>query len=91
MDYLSEAQAVQALIAAGLPKKVAFKSLSFVDDVDEVMRLIEDEQDDIPELEDGQDLDADAGTEGLLQDGRKQEDKPGDKNGKSAKKEITDG
>lgn len=52
VDYLSEAQAVQALIAAGLPKKIAFKSLSFVDDVDEVMRLLEDEKDDIPDLED---------------------------------------
>ena len=92
VDYLSEAQAVQALIAAGLPKKVAFKSLSFVDDVDEVMRLIEDEQDDIPELEDGQDLDADAGTEGLLQDGQEDgEGRPGAKKGKDAKKEMTNG
>lgn len=51
-DFLNEAQAVQALTAAGLPKQIAFKALSMVDDVDEVMRLIETEQDDIPDLED---------------------------------------
>lgn len=51
-DFLNEAQAVQALTAAGLPKKIAFKALSMIDDVDEVMRLIETEQDDIPDLED---------------------------------------
>lgn len=50
-DFLGEAQAVQALIAAGLPKQIAFKALSFVDDVSQVMRLIETEQDDIPDLE----------------------------------------
>lgn len=51
-DFLNEAQAVQALTAAGLPKQMAFKALSFVDDVSLVMRLIETEQDDIPDLED---------------------------------------
>lgn len=51
-DFLNEAQAVQALTAAGLPKQIAFKALSMIDDVDEVMRLIETEQDDIPDLED---------------------------------------
>lgn len=50
-DFLNEAQAVQALTAAGLPKQMAFKALSFVDDVSLVMRLIETEQDDIPDLE----------------------------------------
>lgn len=50
-DFLGEAQAVQALIAAGLPKQVAFQALSFVDDVDQIMRLIETEQDNIPDLE----------------------------------------
>lgn len=53
VDFMNEAQAVQALIAAGLPKKIAFQALSFVDDIGEVMRLIEDEKDDIPDLEDG--------------------------------------
>lgn len=51
VDFLGEAQAVQALIAAGLPQKIAFGALSMVDDVDEVLRLIETEKDDIPELE----------------------------------------
>lgn len=50
-DFLSEAQAVQALIAAGLPKQIAFKALSFVDDVSQVMRLIETEKEDIPDLD----------------------------------------
>lgn len=51
VDFLGEAQAVQALIAAGLPKKIAFGALSMIDDVDEVMRLIETEKDDIPDLD----------------------------------------
>lgn len=55
VDFLGEAQAVQALIAAGLPKKTAFGALSMVDDVDEIMRLIETEKDDIPDL-DGDDV-----------------------------------
>lgn len=50
-DFLSEAQAVQALIAAGLPKQIAFKALSFIDDIGAVMRLIETEMDDIPDLD----------------------------------------
>lgn len=46
LDLLSEAQAVQSLIAAGLPKRVAFDiALSCVDDVDWVMQLIEEEKD----------------------------------------------
>ena len=52
VDFQGEAQAVQALIAAGLPKEIAFGALSFVDDVSEVMRLIESEKDDIPDLDD---------------------------------------
>lgn len=50
-DFVGEAQAVQALIAAGLPKQIAFQALSFVDDVDYIMRLIEEEKDDIPPLD----------------------------------------
>lgn len=53
LDLLSEAQAVQSLIAAGLPKRVAFDvALSCVDDVDWVMQQIEDEKDGIPSLMD---------------------------------------
>lgn len=57
LDILSEAQAVQALIAAGLPKRVAFDvALSCVDDVDWVMQQIEEEKTDIqiPSLTDGE-------------------------------------
>jgi SPP1 family phage portal protein len=51
LDLLSEAQAVQSLIAAGLPKRVAFDiALSCVDDVEWVMQQIEEEKSDIPSL-----------------------------------------
>lgn len=49
LDLTSEAQAVQALIAAGLPKRVAFDvALSCVDDVDWVMQMIDEERESIP-------------------------------------------
>lgn len=51
VDFLGDAQAVQALISCGLPKQIAFKALSFIDDIDYVMQLIEDEKDGIPSLE----------------------------------------
>lgn len=51
LDILSEAQATQALIAAGFPKRVAYEvALSCVDDVEYVMQQIEEEQDGIPSL-----------------------------------------
>lgn len=52
VDILSEAQAAQALITAGLPKEVAFdKALSFIDDIDYVMQLIEAEKESIQPLD----------------------------------------
>lgn len=51
LDFLGEAQAVQSLIAAGLPRQIAFRALSFVDDISYIMRLIEEEKDDIEDLE----------------------------------------
>jgi SPP1 family phage portal protein len=51
LDLISEAQAVQALISAGLPKRVAFQiALSCIDDVEYVMQLIEEEKDGITPL-----------------------------------------
>lgn len=50
VDVQGEAQAAQSLINAGLPQQKAFEQLSFIDDVDEVMQLIEDEKGDIPSL-----------------------------------------
>ena len=50
MDLVSEAQTVQSLINAGLPQKIAFEQLSFVDDVDYIMDEIEVEKDSIPSL-----------------------------------------
>lgn len=51
LDVLSEAQAAQAMINAGLPKRVAY-SLAFsgIDDIDWVMQLIDEEQNSIPPL-----------------------------------------
>lgn len=48
LDLAGEATACSSLIGAGLPKRVAFENLSFIDDVDYVMDLIEEEKDDIP-------------------------------------------
>jgi SPP1 family phage portal protein len=48
LDITNEAQAAQTLIAAGLPKQVVYAQLSFVDDVDYVLELIEQEKGDIP-------------------------------------------
>lgn len=50
LDTLTEAQTVQALIAAGIPKEVAYSQLSFVDDVDYVMEMLEKEQNGIESL-----------------------------------------
>lgn len=50
-DTLTEAQTAQTLINAGIPKEVAFSQLSFVDDVDYIMNLIEAEENSIPDLE----------------------------------------
>jgi SPP1 family phage portal protein len=53
LDTLSEAQAAQALISAGVPKRVAYQiALSCVDDVEYVMQEIEKEKDDLPSLMD---------------------------------------
>lgn len=52
MDLVSEAQTCQQLIGAGLPKEVAYSQLSFIDNVDYVMELIEAEKDGIPSLND---------------------------------------
>lgn len=51
LDALSEAQAAQAMIASGLPKKVAFSNAySFIDDIDYVMALIAEEEGDTASL-----------------------------------------
>lgn len=50
LDTLTEAQTVQALIGAGIPKEVAYSQLSFVDDVDYVMKMIEKEKNNTPSL-----------------------------------------
>jgi SPP1 family phage portal protein len=59
LDTASEAQTAQALISAGIPKQIAFSQLSFVDDVDYVMELIEDEKENITPLYEDNDDDED--------------------------------
>ena len=44
LDLANEAQIVQALISAGIPKEIAYSQLSFVDDVNYIMQLIEEEK-----------------------------------------------
>jgi SPP1 family phage portal protein len=50
LDLANEAQTAQTLISAGLPKELVYSQLSFVDDVDSVMEMIEDEKSDITPL-----------------------------------------
>ena len=52
LDLESESRVAQALLAAGMPKKVVFSLMSFIDDVDYVLAELQKEQDDIPDLED---------------------------------------
>ena len=61
LDLVSEAQAAATLIGAGLPKEVAFSQLSFIDDVDYVMDLIDQELDGVPPLDDRDDEPPDDG------------------------------
>lgn len=56
LDTLAEAQTVQALIAAGIPKEVAYSQLSFVDDVDYVMEMLENEKNETASLLDDEDM-----------------------------------
>lgn len=50
IDVNSESMAVQSMINAGMPKRKAFEQYSFVDDVDEIMQMIDEEKEDIPNL-----------------------------------------
>lgn len=52
MDLVSEASTVQSLRNAGLPRRVAYEQLSFVDDVEMIMEEIEKEKENIPSLMD---------------------------------------
>ena len=45
LDISTEVDAIVKLISAGYPKKAAFELLSFVDDVDMIMDMIEEEKD----------------------------------------------
>lgn len=70
MDLVSEAQTVQSLVNAGVPKKIAFEQLSFVDDVDYIMDEIEEEKEAIPSLmqmlpEDNEDTEDNKPKEGI--------------------------
>ena len=69
LDILSEAQAAQQMINAGLPKRIAYQlAFSGIDDIDYVMQLIEEEESGIPPLfddvDDTDDVNSDVGDEG---------------------------
>ena len=51
VNVANEANAVSALINTGYPRRKAFEQLPWVDDVEEIMELIEEEKNDIPDLE----------------------------------------
>lgn len=50
LDLLSEAQTVQALKASGLPDEIAYGQYSFIDDVDYVLQLKEEERQSMPSM-----------------------------------------
>lgn len=51
LDKLSEAQTAQALIAAGLPKRIAWSiAISGIDDIDYVLEILEQEKEDVTPL-----------------------------------------
>lgn len=76
-DLASEAQIIQALIAAGLPKAVAYAQLSFVDDVDYIMQLIEDEKNEVASLSKDLPEDEDTETEQQEQASEEEQDNKG--------------
>lgn len=51
LDELQEAQTAQTRLAAGLPKHWVYAKMASVDDADYIMKLIEDEKDDIEPLD----------------------------------------
>ena len=50
VDVASEANAVQALINAGVPDEIAYNYLSFVDDIDYLMELKEKKKQDAVDM-----------------------------------------
>ena len=50
LDTLSEAQAAQTQISAGLPKRWVYSQMASVDDVDAIMDMIADEKEEIADL-----------------------------------------
>jgi SPP1 family phage portal protein len=48
LDTMTEAQTVQALINAGIPQEIAYSQLSFIDDIDYVMELKEEQKSSMP-------------------------------------------
>lgn len=78
MDLVNEATTAQQLKAAGLPNRIVWEQLSFVDDVDYVEELIEKEKEAIPSLMDNlpDDLDDDNDTD--VKDGKEGNEPPQD-------------
>ncbi len=81
LDIQNEAAAAQTLIAAGLPKEFVYSQLSFVDDVDNVMEMEENEKSDITTLyetlpEDNEEKDEENSENPNNQDGQDKEFPP---------------
>lgn len=92
IDFIGDAQAVQALIAAGLPKQIAFRALSFIDDIDYVMRLIEEEKDGIEDLDlDDKEEETEEETLKLLSKANSSLSKEKESSTKGQEEEIRDG
>ncbi len=51
LDELQEVQTAQGRLSAGLPKRWVFSKMASVDDVDHIMKMINEEKDDIAPLD----------------------------------------
>lgn len=94
LDLASEAQSCATLIGAGLPKRVAFSQLSFVDDVDYIMDMIKEEEDGIPDLDTPDSSDSLNNTENGIEEteeiDEKNEEKGENKKGKTGFERTND-
>lgn len=94
LDLASEAQSCATLIGAGLPKRVAFSQLSFVDDVDYIMDMIKEEEDGIPDLDSPDSSDSLNNTENGIEEteeiDKKNEEEGENKKGKTGFERIND-
>lgn len=87
LDIQNEASAAQTLISAGFPKEFVYSQLSFVDDVDSVMEMEENEKSDITSLYENLPEDNEEKNGGNSENPSNQDDKDEKNLPKAAKKE----